>query len=161
MSTNDTTTPEASSEEPQQPQGTGSPSEPAETPQEKPSGSEEDTTLAKVRKEAAGHRVAAKEARAEADALRSQLTAAQDTILADRLASTGVTLDALRAAGHRDAVFTAEGTIDTAALDTAVRDTSTRFGTTLRPAPDSLKGREVPPGGSGDGGASWGDLLRA
>lgn len=161
MSTEQTTEPQASSEEPQEPQGTNTPEEGQQTPQEDVKAGEEDTALAKLRKEAAGHRVAAKEARTEADTLRSQLTAAQDAILAGKLEQSGVTLDALRAAGHRDSAFNEDGTINADALATAIQDTTARFGTTRRSVPDSLKGRETPPGvGNSRSGGSWADLLR-
>lgn len=138
--------------------------EPQEAREEPKEGDQADPT-AKLRKEAAGHRVAAKEARAEAetlrterDALAAQLSAAQDSILADRLAPHGVTLDALVAAGHRDTVFNEDGTLNEDALNTAMTQAKEQFGYRPVQRPDSFLGRETPPTG-GSGGASWADVL--
>lgn len=132
--------------------------------QAQPEGDQTDP-LGKLRKEAAGHRVAAKEARAEADDLRTErdalvarLSAAQDSILADRLKPHAVSLDSLVAAGHRDAVFNDDGTLNEDALRTATADAAARFG---RTGPDPMisrhLGRETPPGGGSMGG--WMGLI--
>lgn len=134
--------------------------------QEDTTSGESQDALGKLRKEAAGHRVAAKEARAEAETLRTErdalltrLTAVQDSILAGELDRHGVTLDALKAAGHRDSVFNEDGTLNTDALAPAMKDTAARFGSTRHMAPVPELGRETPPGGGNHAPARWHTLL--
>lgn len=148
----DTTAEQAPTPEPAGEQKDDQKDAPGDTPAGEPL-----DALGKLRKEAASHRVAAKEARTEADTLRSQLTAAQDTILAGELKRAGVTLDAFTAAGHRDSAFNADGTINTDALTSAIQDTAARYGSTRHIASDPTTGRENPPGGGGTPG--WSALL--
>lgn len=129
----------------------------AETPEPTPKPGEERTAppepedVAKLRREAASHRVTAREAREELDSTRERLSAVQDALLAGELKARGVQLmpAALAAVGLRDGVFNADnGTVDGDALDAALAQAQ-ELGLTLRkrPAPDLTTGRETPPGG--------------
>lgn len=158
---------------PQDPAGQQAPTPvPAEDQKDAQKDAQEGTTagdqqdaLSKLRKEAAGHRVAAKEARAEADTLRAEnealltrLTAAQDSILAGVLDNEGVSLDAFTAAGHRDSAFNQDGTLNHSVIHAGVRDAAKRFGM-VRPA-THIVNRETPPGSSHPSRASaWQGLL--
>lgn len=131
----------------------------AETPEATPKPGEGHTApepvegddVSKLRKEAAGHRVSAKEAREELDSTRERLSVVQDALLSAELKSRGTQLTpaALAAVGLRDGVFSEDsGTVDGQALDVALEQAQT-LGLTVRkrPAPDLTTGREVPPGG--------------
>lgn len=171
MSTETTeTTPESTRERSQD-----SPKAPgrAETPEEHPKPGEERTApesvepddVSKLRREAASHRVTAREAQEQLEATQGRLSAVQDALLAGELKSRGVQLtpEALRAVGLRDGVFSEDsGTVDAEALDAALT-AAQDMGLTLRkrPAPDLTTGREVPPGGP-EGGvmASWSEVIK-
>lgn len=115
--------------------------------------------LKKLRQEAAQRRTAHKEARAEADALRSQLTTFQDSMLTAELAKHHVSFDAFQAAGARDKVFNKDGTLSTEAVATEARAVAQRFGTVSGPPPeDPNLGRETPPGGTNHG-LSWAEKI--
>lgn len=129
----------------------------AETPEATTKPGEERTApepvedVVKLRKEAAGHRVSAKEAREELEATQERLSAVQDALLAGELKARGVQLTpaALAAVGLRDGVFSEEsGIVDGDALDAAL-GRAQELGLTVRkrPAPDLTTGRETPPGG--------------
>lgn len=120
----------------------------------------EDTPLAKIRAESAARRVALREAQDQNEQLRGQVTALQDAALTAELRAHGVTLDAVKAAGHRDAAFTDAGTVNLEALPRIVADTAARFGSMHRkPSPDPNFGREPDPAGESSR-ATWQDLLK-
>lgn len=172
MSTTNTETTPESTREPSQ----GSPKAPgrAETPEEHPKPGEGHTAppesvegddVSKLRKEAASHRVTAREAREELEATQERLSAVQDALLSGELKARGTQLtpEALAAVGLRDGVFNADnGTVDAEALDAALEQAQT-LGLTVRkrPAPDMTTGREVPPGGPEGGvtASSWSQVI--
>lgn len=166
------TTPENAQDATQEgPEATGR----AETPEEHPKPGEGHTAppesvegddVAKLRKEAAGHRVTAREAREQLEATQSRLSAVQDALLAGELKARGVQLtpEALRAVGLRDGVFSEDaGIVDAEALDAALEQAQD-MGLTMRkrPAPDLTTGREVPPGGPEGGvmASSWSEVIK-
>ncbi|MEX3598920.1 hypothetical protein [Kocuria carniphila] len=121
--------------------------------------------VSKLRKEAASHRVTAREAREELEATQGRLSAVQDALLAGELKARGVQLTpaALAAVGLRDGVFSEDnGIVDAEALDAAL-GRAQELGLTLRkrPAPDLTTGREVPPGGPEGGvtASSWSQVI--
>lgn len=129
----------------------------AETPEPTPKPGEERTAppesedVAKLRKEAASHRVSAKEAREQLEATQGRLSAVQDALLSAELKARGTQLTpaALKAVGLRDGVFSEDaGIVDGDALDAALAQAQ-ELGLTVRkrPAPDLTTGRETPPGG--------------
>lgn len=145
----------------------------AETPETDPKPGEERTApepvegddVAKLRKEAAGHRVSAKEAREALEATQGRLSAVQDALLSAELKARGTQLTpaALSAVGLRDGVFSEDsGTVDGDALDAALAQAQ-ELGLTMRkrPAPDLTTGREVPPGGPEGGvpASSWSQVI--
>lgn len=145
----------------------------AETPEPTPKPGEERTApepvepddVSKLRREAASHRVTAREAREELDSTRERLSAVQDALLAGELKARGVQLtpEALAAVGLRDGVFSEDaGTVDGDALDAALEQAQ-GLGLTVRkrPAPDLTTGREVPPGGPEGGvtASSWSQVI--
>lgn len=132
--------PQTSGETQGAPVGTELAVEPQE-PVDVPSGDELTAALKKARKEAADRRVAAREAqeqaeqfRAELEATTNRLTVMQDRWLAEKLYSTGVGIDAFRAAGHGHDLFTPDGAIDADRFAAAVEDTASRFGRTHAPS---------------------------
>lgn len=144
----------------------------AETPEPTPNAGEGHTAppepvepedVAKLRKEAAGHRVTAREAREQLEATRERLSAVQDALLAGELKARGTQLtpEALAAVGLRDGVFSEDaGTVDPDALDAALEQAQD-LGLTMRkrPAPDLTTGRETPPGGEITG-AAWSQVFK-
>lgn len=121
--------------------------------------------VAKLRKEAAGHRVTAREAREELEATQGRLSAVQDALLAGEIRErkTQIKADALQRLGLRDEVFNEDGTVDGNALDAALEKAADMLGIPLlkRPAPDLTTGREVPPGGPEGGvtASSWSQVI--
>lgn len=162
------TTREPTQDSPEAPGGPDTP-EPTPKPGEEHTAPEqlgESDDVAKLRKEAAGHRVTAREAREELDSTRERLSAVQEALLAGELKARGTQLTpaALAAVGLRDGVFSQDtGTVDADALDAALEQAQ-ELGLTLRkrPAPDLSTGREVPPGGPTGGvtGASWSEVIK-
>lgn len=145
----------------------------AETPEATPNAGEERTApepvegddVSKLRKEAASHRVTAREAREQLEATQGRLSAVQDALLAGELKARGVQLTpaALAAVGLRDGVFSEDnGIVDAEALDAALEQAQA-LGLTVRkrPAPDLTTGREVPPGGPEGGvpASSWSQVI--
>lgn len=125
----------------------------------------EGNDVSKLRKEAASHRVSAKEAREALEATQGRLSAVQDALLAGELKARGTQLTpaALSAVGLRDSVFSEDsGIVDGDALDAALEQAQ-GMGLTLRkrPAPDLTTGREVPPGGPEGGvtASSWSQVI--
>lgn len=136
------------------------PQEAADDAQEGPE-TDDGSPLAKARAESAQRRVALREAQEQNKTLSQQVTALQDAALAAALDSYGVTLEAVKAAGHRDAAFAEDGTVNPDALQQIANDTASRFGTTRRrlPQPDPHAGQEIPPGGPSYG-SGWQQKLR-
>lgn len=145
----------------------------AETPEATPNAGEgrtapesvEGDDVSKLRREAASHRVSAREAQAELEATQGRLSAVQDALLAAELKARGTQLtpEALAAVGLRDGVFSEDaGTVDGDALDAALEQAQ-ELGLTVRkrPAPDLTTGREVPPGGPEGGvpASSWSQVI--
>lgn len=164
MTAEDTSTPEDAPESAEQAPEAPETQETPETPQNDAQEPEQDNLspeakeLKKLRQEAARHRTANKEARAEADQLRSQLTAFQDDALAAELQAHRVTLEAFKAAGARDKVFNDDGTMNRAAVAAEAKAVAARFGQIpTRPVADPHLGREVPPGAGH--GLSWAEKL--
>lgn len=146
----------------------------AETPGTTPKPGEERTApepvegddVSKLRREAASHRVTAREAREELDSTKARLSAVQDALLSAELKARGTQLtpEALAAVGLRDGVFSEDaGTVDGDALDAALEQAQ-ELGLTMRkrPAPDLTTGREVPPGGPEGGvtASSWSQVIK-
>lgn len=136
------------------------PQEAADEAQEGPE-TDDGSPLAKARAESAQRRVALREAQEQNKTLSQQVTALQDASLAAALDSYGVTLEAVKAAGHRDAAFTEDGTVNPDALQQIANDTASRFGTTRRrlPQPDPHAGQEIPPAGPSYG-SGWQQKLQ-
>lgn len=169
----DTTTeaaapPETSGETQVAPEVTETPVDPQEgTPEspEIPDDTQLTAALRKARQEAADRRVAAREAqeaaetaRAEAESLKARLSIVQDRWLSEKLFSTGVGIDAFKAAGHgAHNVLTEDGAIDAEKFAAAVTDTAERFGRIGRP------GGIVPSAGTGNTRATpetnWASVL--
>lgn len=122
-------------------------------------GTEDDSSaLAKVRREAAGHRTRAREAEAERDALRVQRDGLAATVLADVLRPTGITPEAFRAGGHDVATFIGpDGALDLDGLRAAASETARQFGIRRGMVPSAGTGGEDPT----DGGPTWSEALRS
>lgn len=157
--TEDTQTPGQDSTEAHE--GTGTP---PETSNAGEGHTEPEDDTSKLRREAAAHRVAAREAREELEATSGRLKTAQDALLAAELRERRVqiTADALNAVGLRDSVFDESGGIDSQALSASLATAEDTFGMPLRrrPAPDLTAGRETPPSGDDRHRANWGNLIR-
>lgn len=112
--------------------------QPAEAPESAPapedagdgdlSTDSESSALAKVRKEAAGHRAKLREAEAERDALRTRADALSAMVLESALKGSGVNAELFKAAGHTVEGFISDGALDRSALSAAVRDTAKAYG---------------------------------
>lgn len=149
-----------------EPPGRAETPEPAPKPGEghtAPPESVEPDDVAKLRKEAASHRVTAREAREELEATQGRLSAVQDALLAGEIRErkTQIKADALQRLGLRDEVFNEDGTVDGNALDAALEKAADMLGVPLlkRPAPDLTTGRETPPGGEITG-AAWSQVIK-
>src|SRR5699024_7639141 len=84
--------------------------------------------LAKLRKEAAGHRAKAREAEAERDAVTAQRDALAAAVLGDALRGTGVNAELFATAGRSIAEFIGEDGLDRAAITRAGREVAKRYG---------------------------------
>lgn len=158
--------PEQEPKAPESPEQEPTAPEPQETPenaaQEPPQAelSPEEKKVRKLRQEAARHRTSSKEARAEADNLRAQVTALQDNALAAELATHRVTLEAFKAAGAREKAFNDDGTLNRDAIAVEAKAAAARFGQIpARPSPDPHLGRETPPGPERGSRTTWADKL--
>lgn len=97
----------------------------------------------------------AQEAEAERDTLRDQLAAARRALV-EQAVERRCAPTALWASGvDPEALFTADGDLDTAALTTAVDRTVAMFGLPRTPKPDPSQGATY----SGSRAGTWGDVL--
>lgn len=118
---------------------------------------DDSSALARVRREAAGHRTRAREAEAERDALTVQRDTLAAVVLADVLRPTGLSSEAFRAGGHDVSTFiAADGALDLDGLRSAASETAARFGIRRGMVPSAGTGGET--GGSG---SDWADVLRS
>lgn len=133
--------------------------EPTEAPEEPGDGSdgtEDDTPeLAKVRREAAGHRAKRREAEAERDAVTVQRDALAAAVLSDALRGTGASAELLAAAGRTIGDFITDGGLDRAAITRAGREVAKQYGI-ASPArsPHTGTGRER------QEGKTWADAIQ-
>ena len=111
--------------------------------------------LAKVRREAAGHRKRLREAEAERDAVTEQRDALAAAVLGDALRGTGVSPELLATAGRSIEEFIGEDGLDRAAITRAGREVAKQYGI-ASPAVSRRTGTgaERPPKGK-----SWSDVL--
>ena len=92
-------------------------------------GTESDTpAVAKLRREAAGHRAKLREAEAERDVLVVQRDALAAAVLGDALRGTGVNAELFATAGRSIAEFIGEDGLDRAAITRAGREVAKRYG---------------------------------
>ena len=132
------------------------PNEAPEEPGDDNDGTESDTpAVAKLRREAAGHRKRLREAEAERDAVVVQRDALAAAVLGDALRGTGVSPELLATAGRTIEEFIGEDGLDRAAITRAGREVAKRYGI-ASPAVSRRTGTgaERPPKGK-----SWSDVL--
>ena len=111
-------------------------------------GSETDDNLvAKLRKEAAGHRSRLREAESQRDALAA-------FALAEALRGTRLTPELFAADGHELAAFIGENGLDAEGLRAAARDTAKKYGLRGGVSPHTGTGGERPTS------RTWGDALK-
>lgn len=136
-------------EEPEEAQSPGAGTNDDESP-----GSETDEGLvAKLRKEAAGHRTRAKEAETRAESAEARADVLGAVVLESALRGTNVTPELFAAAGHDLDEFLGPDGLDTMALYRAARETSTKFGV-RRGSPYTGTGGERPTS------RTWDDVLK-
>jgi len=107
------------------PESTEAPEEPGDDNDGTEDGSSE---LAKVRREAAGHRAKLREAEAERDAVTEQRDALAAAVLSEALRGTGVSPELLATAGRTIEEFLGEDGLDRAAITSAGREVAKRYG---------------------------------
>ena len=132
------------------------PNEAPEEPGDDNDGTESDTpAVAKLRREAAGHRKRLREAEAERDAVVVQRDALAAVVLGDALRGTGVNAELFATAGRSIEEFLGEDGLDRAAITSAGREVAKRYGI-ASPAVSRRTGTgaERPPKGK-----SWSDVL--
>ena len=132
------------------------PNEAPEEPGDDNDGTESDTpAVAKLRREAAGHRKRLREAEAERDALVVQRDALAAAVLGDALRGTGVNAELFATAGRSIEEFIGEDGLDRAAITRAGREVAKQYGI-ASPAVSRRTGTgaERPPKGK-----SWSDVL--
>ena len=132
------------------------PNEAPEEPGDDNDGTESDTpAVAKLRREAAGHRKRLREAEAERDAAVVQRDALAAAVLGDALRGTGVNAELFATAGRSIEEFLGEDGLDRAAITSAGREVAKRYGI-ASPAVSRRTGTgaERPPKGK-----SWSDVL--
>ena len=111
-------------------------------------GSETDDNLvAKLRKEAAGHRSRLREAESQRDALAA-------FALAEALRGTRLTPELFAADGHELAAFIGENGLDAERLRATARDTAKKYGLRGGVSPHTGTGGERPTS------RTWGDALK-
>lgn len=111
--------------------------------------------LAKLRKEAAGHRAKLREAEAERDAVMAHRDALAASVLGDALRGTGVSPELLATAGRSIDEFITDGGLDRAAITRAGREVAKQFGIVGGRSPHTGTGTERPP----ETGKTWADAL--
>lgn len=105
------------------------PTEAPEEPGDDKNGTESDTpAVAKVRREAAGHRTKRREAEAERDAVVVQRDALAAAVLGDALRGTGVNAELFATAGRSIEEFVVDGVLDRAAITSAGREVAKKYG---------------------------------
>ena len=132
------------------------PNEAPEEPGDDNDGTESDTpAVAKLRREAAGHRKRLREAEAERDSVVVQRDALAAAVLGDALRGTGVNAELFATAGRTIEEFIGEDGLDRAAITSAGREVAKRYGI-ASPAISRRTGTgaERPPKGK-----SWSDVL--
>lgn len=132
------------------------PNEAPEEPGDDNDGTESDTpAVAKLRREAAGHRKRLREAEAERDAVVVQRDALAAAVLGDALRGTGVNAELFATAGRSIEEFIGEDGLDRAAITRAGREVAKQYGI-ASPAVSRRTGTgaERPPKGK-----SWSDVL--
>ena len=117
-------------------------------------GSEDEGLVAKLRKEAAGHRAKLREAEARADAAESQRDALAAFALAEALRGTRLTPELFAADGHELAAFIGEDGLDAERLRATARDTAKKYGLRGGVSPHTGTGGERPTS------RTWGDALK-
>lgn len=128
----DTTADDVTAETPHTPTDGVQEQEVTDTPNEQEQPHDEDP---RGNREAAKYRRQARDAEAARDTLAAQLTAARAQIVKASFIGhhSGLTVEALEAGGHPvDSLFTADGSLDVAALNTAGREVADRFGLVQR-----------------------------
>lgn len=145
--------PETDENAPEAPEATEAP----ESPGDGDDGTGDDTpALAKLRKEAAGHRAKLREAEAERDTLRTQRDALAAALLGDALRGTGVNAQLFATAGRSIDEFIGDSGLDRAAITRAGREVAKQFGI-ASPAVNRYTGTgaERP-----EKGKTWADALQ-
>ncbi|MGN7212554.1 hypothetical protein [Brachybacterium paraconglomeratum] len=104
-------------------------SEAPEEPGDDNDGTESDTpAVAKLRREAAGHRAKLREVEAERDVLVVQRDALAAAVLGDALRGTGVNAELFATAGRSIEEFIGEDGLDRAAITSAGREVAKQYG---------------------------------
>ena len=110
----------------------GDGSESSEAPEEQGddnNGTESDTpAVAKLRREAAGHRAKLREVEAERDVLVVQRDALAAAVLGEALRGTGVNAELFATAGRSIEEFVVDGALDRAAITSAGREVAKQYG---------------------------------
>ena len=117
-------------------------------------GSEDEGLVAKLRKEAAGHRSRLREAEARAETAESQRDALAAFALAEALRGTRLTPELFAADGHELASFIGEDGLDAERLRATARDTAKKYGLRGGVSPHTGTGGERPTS------RTWGDALK-
>ncbi|APX32410.1 hypothetical protein BH708_06380 [Brachybacterium sp. P6-10-X1] len=117
-------------------------------------GSEDEGLVAKLRKEAAGHRSRLREAETRAEAAESQRDALAAFALAEALRGTRLTPELFAADGHELASFIGEDGLDAERLRATARDTAKKYGLRGGVSPHTGTGGERP------ASRTWGDALK-
>lgn len=131
------------------------PNEAPEEPGDDNDGTEDGSSeLAKVRREAAGHRKRLREAEAERDAVTEQRDALAAAVLSEALRGTRLTPELFAAEGRAVEEFLGEDGLDADALSAAVRDAAKKYGVWGSRSPHTGTGAERPPKGK-----NWSDVL--
>lgn len=112
------------------------------------------SAVAKLRKEAAGHRAKLREAEAERDAVTVQRDALAAAVLGDALRGTGINAELFATAGRTVDEFITDGGLDRAAITRAGRDVAKQYGIRSGRSPHTGTGAERP-----EKGKSWQDVL--
>lgn len=117
--------PESNENAPEAPDPSEAPAEPGDGNES----TESDTpAVAKLRREAAGHRAKLREAEAERDAVVVQRDALAAAVLGDALRGTGVNAELFATAGRSIGEFIGEDGLDRAAITRAGREVAKRYG---------------------------------
>lgn len=133
------------------------PSSTTEEPGDDNLGTEDDTPdVAKLRREAAGHRAKLRDAEAERDAVTVQRDALAAAVLSDALRGTGVNSELFATAGRSVDEFITDGALDRSAITRAGREVAKQFGIVGGRSPHTGTGTERPP----ETGKTWSDAIQ-